>query len=108
MRSQVRGFVTAEPSCLVFRGIPYATAQRLEPPTAVQWTGVRSCLAFGPACPQPPFSLGRLLEEGLGSAIGEALTPPLPATLSYSYGAFDEDCLNLNVGLPYFFEPRLE
>lgn len=66
-----------------WRGIPYATARRFEPPGPVApWKGVREALAYGPICPQPP--------PGLVEVIG---TPP--GVLEQS-----EDCLNLTVTAP--------
>ncbi|SFW58705.1 carboxylesterase family protein [Amycolatopsis australiensis] len=64
-----------------FKGIPYATAKRFEPPKPPQpWTGVRDALEPGPAAPQPPSRL----EHALG---------PMPLPQS-------EDCLSLNVFTP--------
>jgi carboxylesterase type B len=61
-----------------FRGIPYAAApvgdRRLRPPVpADAWTGERDATEFGAAAPQPASPLGPMR------------------------GAFDEDCLFLNV-----------
>ncbi len=66
-----------------FKGIPYATAARFQPPqAAAPWPGVREATAFGPSAPQPA-----------------ATTDPLSAW----YGALEptsEDCLSLNVWTP--------
>jgi len=68
----------------VFRGIPYATASRWEPPTRVTpWSGVLSATAYGPAAPQP---------------IGGPLDGLVPGSFR---GATDEHaCLTLNVFAP--------
>lgn len=63
------------PVC-VWRGIPYATAERFGPPGApVPWSGIRPAVAFGPGCPQ-------------------SLPPVLRA---FAGDRSDEDCLVLNV-----------
>lgn len=80
---QVRG--SSEGSLRVFRGIPYAQPPvgqaRWKPPEALpRWTGVRSALEFGPACPQP----GPLYSNIYSSDISP----------------FSEDCLSLNIWAP--------
>lgn len=67
----------------VFKGIPYAAAPvgelRWRPPRPVApWDGVRTCMEFGPACPQPSQA------ETAYLAVGET----------------SEDCLYLNVWTP--------
>jgi para-nitrobenzyl esterase len=58
----------------VFKGIPYATAQRFAPPQpAAAWSGVRDALAYGPSCVQVDTTM-----HVVGS----------------------EDCLSLNVWTP--------
>ena len=43
---------------LVFRGVPYAEADRFKPPRPLpQWSGVRSATEPGPICPQFPSRL---------------------------------------------------
>src|SRR6476619_5287707 len=43
---------------LVFRGVPYAQADRFKPPRPFpQWSGVRSATEPGPICPQFPARL---------------------------------------------------
>jgi para-nitrobenzyl esterase len=68
----------------VYRGIPYATASRWEPPTRVaSWSGALSATAYGPAAPQP---------------IGGPLDGLVPGSFR---GATDEHaCLTLNVFAP--------
>jgi para-nitrobenzyl esterase len=62
----------------IFLGIPYAAPPigdlRWRPPQEVTpWTGVRTCTAFGPSCPQPK---------------------------QQDAGKFSEDCLYLNIWTP--------
>jgi para-nitrobenzyl esterase len=48
---KVAGYV--ESGVNIFKGIPYAKAERFMPPTAPDsWEGVRSSRAYGPCCPQ--------------------------------------------------------
>ncbi|MFC6157964.1 carboxylesterase/lipase family protein [Kribbella jiaozuonensis] len=64
-----------------YLGIPYATANRFEPPQpAPPWTGMRDATQVGPAAPQP--------RSRLADVIGDR-------SLEQS-----EDCLNLNVWSP--------
>ena len=76
-----------------FRGIPYGASTdgegRFAPPRAVPgWTGVRDCLAHGPASPQAPvdprYTFANLLQFNLAAAIG----------------GMGEDCLHLNIWTP--------
>jgi para-nitrobenzyl esterase len=46
----------------VFRGVPYATAERFGPPRPVApWQGVRSAVAAGAVCPQLPSRLEKVI-----------------------------------------------
>ncbi len=46
----------------VFRGVPYATAERFGPPRPVTaWQGVRSAVAPGAVCPQLPSRLEKVI-----------------------------------------------
>jgi para-nitrobenzyl esterase len=66
---------------LEFLGIPYARAERFEPPApATGWSGVRDAVRCGPAAPQPDRDAARFTHG------------PMPPT--------SEDCLNLNVYTP--------
>src|SRR3984885_15010451 len=54
---QVRGYTRN--GVYTFKGIPYsestAGANRFMPPVKLKpWSGVRSCMAYGPVSPQPP------------------------------------------------------
>lgn len=70
--------------CLQFRGIPFASVQRWQPPRSVEkWDGVRDATQFGPICPQ---NVGTM--EAMGG-VGRAAMPPM-----------SEDCLTLNVWTP--------
>lgn len=67
----------------VFRGLPYARAERFSPPAPVEpWTGVRDATRHGPISPQPPVR-------------PDAVMGPPQAGLTQ-----DEDCLNLTVVTP--------
>ncbi|MFD0363131.1 carboxylesterase family protein [Nocardia sp. GCM10030253] len=64
-----------------FLGMPYAEAERFGAPRSVTpWRGVRDAVAPGPAAPQPPSRLARVMGPG---------TAPQ-----------SEDCLSLNVWAP--------
>jgi para-nitrobenzyl esterase len=68
----------------VFKGIPYARAQRFLPPTKSEpWTGVRDALLLGPRSPQLPSTVN-LTEV-------TSMDPREPMS---------EDCLVLNVWTP--------
>lgn len=76
----VRGVQLGE--VLHFRNIPYAQAQRFEPPQPVQaWQGVRDGTQHGPICPQ--------LESPLAAVMGEP-----------SAAEQNEACLTLSVSAP--------
>ncbi|MFD0668350.1 carboxylesterase/lipase family protein [Ramlibacter sp. MAHUQ-53] len=81
---QVQGF--RQGPVQVFRGIPYARAQRfMAPQPAAPWQGVRRTLAYGKVCPvgdpEPAFEELRFIAQ-------------------HTWGEQDEDCLNLNVWAP--------
>lgn len=47
---KVAGYVDG--NVYVFKGIPYAKAERFMPPVpADNWEGIRSCRYYGPTCP---------------------------------------------------------
>ena len=65
-------------------GIPYATADRFQPPTpATDWTDVLTATSLSPACPQAPVPF---LDDILGTRYGE-----LPGS---------EHCQHLSITLP--------
>ena len=78
-RGGVRG--SRERGSLVFRGIPYATADRFAPPQGASWDGTRDALADGAAAPQPDRPAARFTHG------------PLPLTS-------EQECLNINVFTP--------
>ena len=93
---KVRGYVNRSVS--VFRGIPYGApaggANRFMPAEKPKpWTGVRSCLTYGPACP----SGLNLSENGDNSTRGDEDNFLLYRTGGWQRG---EDCLRLNVWSP--------
>ncbi len=68
----------------VFKGVPYAKAERFMPPTAPDsWTGVRSCRAYGPTCPQA-VRTGWQSDEAAFA-------------FNWDDGHAGEDCLRLNI-----------
>src|SRR5262249_45466539 len=65
----------------VFRGIPYARAERFQPPEPAEpWAGVREATSFGPASHQNAATLGPIL--------------------GIDVGPMREQCLSLNVWAP--------
>ncbi|MCR4673216.1 MAG: carboxylesterase family protein [Lachnospiraceae bacterium] len=75
-------------NCVIFRGIPYAKADRFEmPKECPSWSGVRECTQFGPACYQT------LMPED--SFYGKEFYSTPERRPSFS-----EDCLNLNIWTP--------
>ena len=86
---QVRGYTRN--GIYTFKGIPYAEstagANRFMPPVKLKpWSGVRSCLAYGPVSPQPPRLDWQNDEANF-------LVPQ-------DDGIQDEDCLRVNVWTP--------
>ncbi|MBQ6370892.1 MAG: carboxylesterase/lipase family protein [Firmicutes bacterium] len=71
----------------IFKGIPYARAERFQMPVPVHWEGVRQCASYGYVC--------HLLEES--EPHGELRCP-------HMYWPQDENCLNLNIWTPSLTE----
>jgi len=81
---RVQGFVRE--GITTFRGIPYATAERFQPPRAVApWEGVRPALSWGTICPQ---------------AISSDLNEPQTFISDNQYWPASENCQTLNIWTP--------
>lgn len=75
---RVRGYT--QDSVLVFKGIPYARAERFMPPREpLKWDTVMDCTEFGDICPQPEARKSNSY---------------VPTDTSFTVS---EDCLNLNI-----------
>ena len=75
---RVQGFI--DDSVAVFKGVPYASAERFMPPHEHEkWDTVMLCTEFGAIAPQPPV---------------HAASCYIPSDSLWSMG---EDCLNLNI-----------
>ena len=71
----------------IYKGIPYAKAERFMPPQPVaKWEGIRSSRAYGPTCPQGKRA-GWYHDE---SAFA----------FDWNDGFPDEDCLRVNIWTP--------
>jgi para-nitrobenzyl esterase len=82
---KVRGYVRN--SILVYKGIPYAEANRFEAPQKPKpWEGVRSSLTWGPV----PY-----LETPITSVNDE-----IEYLYDHNFGYASEDCLRLNIWTP--------
>lgn len=75
-----------ENGVFIYKGIPYAKADRFMPAESVSWEGVRSCRAYGPTCPQGARTGWYNDEQAFSSA--------------WNDGFPDEDCLRLNIWTP--------
>jgi para-nitrobenzyl esterase len=74
----------AENGIYIYKGIPYANAERFMPPQQPSpWDGIRSCRAYGPTCPQ-----GK--REGWNS-------DELAFVFDWDDGHSGENCLCLNI-----------
>ena len=82
---QVAGYI--ENDIYIYKGIPYAKAERFMPSTAPDaWEGIRSSRAYGPTCPQAK-RMGWYNDESAFS-------------FNWDDGFPDEDCLRVNVWTP--------
>ena len=71
----------------IYKGIPYAKAERFMPPVAAdRREGVRSCRQYGPTCPQ---------EKRTGWANDE-----IAFAFNWNDGYTGEDCLRVNIWTP--------
>ena len=82
---KVAGYV--ENGIYIYKGIPYAKAERFMPPVAVdKWEGVRSSRAYGPTCPQ-------------GKRMGW-YSDEQAFAFNWDDGYPDENCLRVNIWTP--------
>lgn len=82
---KVAGYI--EDGMYIYKGIPYAQAERFMPPMPPQpWEGVRSSRAYGPTCPQ-------------GKRIGWHMDEQAFA-FNWDDGFPGEDCLRVNIWTP--------
>ena len=78
----VAGYI--EDGIYIYKGIPYAQAERFMPPTkAKQWEGIRSSRAYGPTCPQKK-RMGWMIDE-------------MAFESHWDDGYSGEDCLRANI-----------
>jgi len=82
---KVRGYI--HNGTFVYKGIPYAKAERFMPPAKPDaWKGIRSSLFWGPTCPM-------MTPHIVNSDEGEFL-------FQHDWGYPGEDCLRLNIWTP--------
>jgi para-nitrobenzyl esterase len=82
---KVAGYI--ENGIYIYKGIPYAEAERFMPPTKVtKWDGVRSSRSYGPTSPQ-------------GKRMGW-YSDEQAFAFDWNDGYQDEDCLRLNIWTP--------
>lgn len=82
---KVTGYL--EDGVYIYKGIPYARAQRFLPPVAADaWEGIRSSRAYGPTCPQ-------------GKRMGW-YSDEQAFAFDWDDGFPDEDCLRVNIWTP--------
>jgi len=78
----VAGYI--EDGIYIYKGIPYAEAERFMPPTkAKTWEGIRSSRAYGPTCPQKK-RMGWMIDE-------------MAFESRWDDGYSGEDCLRANI-----------
>ena len=82
---RVAGYI--ENGIYIYKGIPYAKAERFLPPTRVdKWEGIRSSRAYGPTCPQ-------------GKRMGW-YSDEQSFAFNWDDGYPDENCMRLNIWTP--------
>ncbi|GAT61742.1 carboxylesterase/lipase family protein [Paludibacter jiangxiensis] len=78
---KVRGFI--HKGTFIFKGIPYAEAERFMPPVRVKnWDGIRSSMTYGPVCPLEPMN---------------SVNDESEFIFHHDWGYQNEDCLRLNI-----------
>ena len=84
-QGEIAGY--SENGIYIYKGIPYAKAERFMPPKAADaWQGVRSCRNYGPTCPQ---------DKRQGWQNDE-----IAFAFNWDDGYPGEDCLRANVWTP--------
>ena len=84
-QGEIAGY--SENGIYIYKGIPYAKAERFMPPKAADaWQGVRSCRNYGPTCPQ---------DKRQGWQNDE-----IALAFNWDDGYPGEDCLRANVWTP--------
>ncbi len=82
---RVGGYV--EDGIYIYKGVPYAKAERFMPPVAPdKWQGIRSSRAYGPTCPQGKRMGWKSDEQAFA--------------FNWDDGYPDEDCLRVNIWTP--------
>lgn len=82
---EVAGYI--EKGVYIYKGIPYAQAERFMPPVAVnKWEGIRSSRSYGPTCPQAKRA-GWFNDE-------QAFV------FNWDDGYSDENCMRINIWTP--------
>lgn len=78
---QIQGYYSDDNSVRIYKGIPFAEAERFKAPTETSWEGVWDCTDWGPSCTQAPERpMAAYTAEFMGSS-----------------DKYSENCLNLNV-----------
>ncbi len=77
----IQGYYSDDGTVRVYKGIPYAEAERFKAPTETSWDGVLDCTDWGASCvQQKERPIAAYTAEFMGSST-----------------KYSEDCLNLNV-----------
>lgn len=78
---KIQGYISDDETVRVYKGIPYAEAERFKKPTATQWDDVKDCTDWGASCIQAPEKpMAAYTAEFMGSS-----------------KIYSENCLNLNI-----------
>lgn len=81
---EIQGYYSDDNTVCVYKGIPYAQAERFKAPVATSWEGVKDCTEWGASCIQSA-------EKAMGCYTAEFMG---------SSEIYSEDCQNLNVWTP--------